>query len=157
MHPLGLGVPGAGDLHDDVMDSLSGDHTVDRRIERTEWMIVAVFEHVVAAIRVDIGAEISDAFRAVHCEGGIVGPGYALVGVDQDHALAKARNDLLELRSIDLFRHINLFIQRVADLSTSVWRQGRNGLRRADLRSARQSRTIAISHPAVSRQDSPEQ
>jgi hypothetical protein len=68
-------------------------------------VVVAVAQREAIAVRVHRLAELVEALDAVHRQGGLIGIRDGLIGLDQNHALTQAGDDLPEFMPVHAHRH----------------------------------------------------
>ncbi|MNM98604.1 hypothetical protein D3C81_1111390 [compost metagenome] len=87
-------------FHHDVTEGLAASNAVDRIAVDGHPVIVAIAQDEALGVGLGIGAEIADARDAMHGQSRFIGPADGLVGVEQDHAVGQARDDLLQLATV---------------------------------------------------------
>ena len=90
------------DIDDHVAEQLAGKHALDRVLLRRQRMVVPVLQDESLAVLRGIGAQFGQPFHTVYRERGLVRPDDRTIGIDQQNALGKPGDDLLQLPPIDL-------------------------------------------------------
>lgn len=103
VNPITVLVRLVGHHNHGVFERLSGNHAIDRESAMVEQLHTLMTKDEVVPIFVDRSAELVEGRDAVHLQSSLVSIDDPLVGFDQDHALAQAIDDLLQLEAIGSF------------------------------------------------------
>jgi hypothetical protein len=102
VHPVAV-TAGLPDLHYHLAERLAREQALHRVVAFWQLVPVAIGQFISLPIVGYRGAEFVYLRHPVQGQRRGVGPSYGLIGVDQDHAIGKAGNDLLKLRPVSLW------------------------------------------------------
>ncbi|MNY04120.1 hypothetical protein D3C86_1367750 [compost metagenome] len=89
-------------LHQHIAERLATGHPVDRIAVGRHDLIVAITQGKAFGIRLGVGTQVADLRSTVHGQRRLVGPQDALVGIEQNHPVGHAGDDLLQLAAIGI-------------------------------------------------------